>query len=152
MHTTRLAIYRFICEFNNMHRTAPSYRDVARAVGCSVQNVLHHVQALIAEGYLEMTEQRKVIPALCAPNLPENGYKNGKARRAAILHFARAWQAQFGQFPTYAQIAEGVGLNSPDTVRYHLWVLEREGKVRRSSPTRWTTVRAQSDANTKLSE
>lgn len=152
MHPTRRSIYRFICEFNNTHGTPPSYREIARAVRCSVQNVRYHVRALIASGHLTFNVHYQATPALHTPAQMADKNRNGKARRAAILHFAKAWQARFGVFPTYAQIAEMVGLKSADTVRHHLWVLEQAGWVRKISHTRWAFVQLQSDADTKSSE
>ncbi len=56
--------------------------------------------------------------------------KQGDMRRKAILGFVRAYTGRKGWAPTIQEIAEGVGLNSPNSTRGHLQRLADEGYLR----------------------
>ena len=55
--------------------------------------------------------------------------KQGEKRRKAILRFIERYIKKYGCSPTIAEIAEGVGLSSPNATRNHLFKLQEEGKI-----------------------
>lgn len=57
--------------------------------------------------------------------------RQGQRRRKAVLRFIRSYAAKnSGRTPTIAEIAEKVGLRSPNATRNHLLGLQDEGYVR----------------------
>lgn len=54
----------------------------------------------------------------------------GIKRRKAILAFLAKYQKKNGMPPTISEIAEAVGLGSPNATRNHLHKLELEGKIK----------------------
>jgi SOS-response transcriptional repressor LexA len=55
--------------------------------------------------------------------------KQGERRRKAIVRFIGKYQKKYGCSPTIAEIAEAVGLSSPNATRNHLFRLRDEGKI-----------------------
>lgn len=53
----------------------------------------------------------------------------GERRRKAIIAFITKYQKNNGIPPTIGEIAEGVGLVSPNATRKHLQKLEEEGLI-----------------------
>jgi SOS-response transcriptional repressor LexA len=145
MHETRRKIYHFICQFHAEHATAPSLRDIARAVGCALTNAHYHVQRLVADGYLKATPYGQAVPASGGGRddlalADGHGTRSGAARRARILEFVKRWEARNGCFPSYTQIAHGVGLAHASSAAFHLKKLEISGQLRRARDGRWETV------------
>lgn len=56
--------------------------------------------------------------------------KQGEKRRKAILTFIGKYDKKNGRPPTISEIAEGVGLSSPNATRNHLHRLQEEGMIR----------------------
>ena len=55
--------------------------------------------------------------------------ERGARRRRAIVRFLRAYHDEHGQWPTFNEIATGVGLRSANAVRDHILTLEAHGAV-----------------------
>lgn len=55
--------------------------------------------------------------------------KQGVRRRQKILAFIRSYHAKHGYSPTIQEIAEGVGLVSPNATRNHLHRLAEQGFI-----------------------
>ena len=64
----------------------------------------------------------------------------GIERRAAIVRFVKQFHARKRMSPSIEEIAEGVGLASKATVRYHVDRLVDEGKLIRD-PGRYRSLR-----------
>ncbi len=56
--------------------------------------------------------------------------EQGEERRRQILVFLRTYHAEHGWAPTIQEIADGVGLTSPNSTRNHLLRLAEEGYLR----------------------
>lgn len=56
--------------------------------------------------------------------------KQGEKRRKAILKFLRSYIKKNGMAPTIQEIADAVGLVSPNATRNHLHVLEKQGFIK----------------------
>ena len=54
----------------------------------------------------------------------------GEKRRKAILAFIGKYQKKNGISPTISEIAEAVGLGSPNATRNHLHKLEEQGLIK----------------------
>lgn len=69
--------------------------------------------------------------------------KQGEERRVAILGYIREYHAEQGMAPTVTEIAEAVGLSSPNATRTHLQKLAAAGFLtivpRRARAIRLTT-------------
>lgn len=55
--------------------------------------------------------------------------KRGEQRRKAILKFVRAYWKKEGHSPTIQEIADAVGLSSPNATRNHLFTLQNSGFI-----------------------
>lgn len=55
--------------------------------------------------------------------------KRGEQRRKAILKFVRTYWKRQGHSPTIQEIADAVGLASPNATRNHLFRLRDEGFI-----------------------
>lgn len=55
--------------------------------------------------------------------------KQGETRRKAILKFLRGYVKKNGYAPTIQEIADAVGLVSPNATRNHLRRLEKDGYI-----------------------
>lgn len=55
--------------------------------------------------------------------------KQGEKRRKAILKFLRGYIKKNGYAPTIQEIADAVGLVSPNATRNHLQRLEKDGYI-----------------------
>lgn len=55
--------------------------------------------------------------------------KRGELRRKAILKFVRAFWKKEGHSPTIQEIADAVGLASPNATRNHLFRLRDDGFI-----------------------
>lgn len=53
------------------------------------------------------------------------------ARQADALHFIRAFHAQNGKYPSFSEIADGIGVKSRSTVTQLLKGLQERGRIRR---------------------
>jgi len=51
--TNKLRVYRFIRDFEVVHRYAPTYREVADNLALSPGTVFRHVQSMRRMGYLQ---------------------------------------------------------------------------------------------------
>ncbi len=60
----------------------------------------------------------------------EDLIEQGEERRREILKFLRSYIAEKGWAPTIQEIAEAVGLLSPNSTRNHLLKLAEEGYIR----------------------
>lgn len=56
--------------------------------------------------------------------------KQGEKRRRDIMRFVRNYQAKHGWAPTVQEIADAVGLVSPNSTRMHLQRLADDGFIR----------------------
>jgi repressor LexA len=54
----------------------------------------------------------------------------GEQRRVAIMAFLRAYHAEHGWAPTVQEIADAVGLVSPNSTRNHLLKLAEDGYIK----------------------
>lgn len=59
----------------------------------------------------------------------KNLIQQGERRRKAIITFIAKYQKKNGYAPTISEIAEAVGLGSPNATRNHLHKLQEEGKI-----------------------
>lgn len=55
--------------------------------------------------------------------------KQGEKRRKAIITFITKYQKQHGMAPTISEIADAVGLGSPNATRNHLHKLQEQGLI-----------------------
>jgi repressor LexA len=55
--------------------------------------------------------------------------KRGELRRKAMLKFVRAFWKKHGYSPTIQEIADAVGLKSPNATRNHLFHLQKHGFI-----------------------
>jgi SOS-response transcriptional repressor LexA len=55
--------------------------------------------------------------------------KRGEQRRKAILRFVRSYWKKEGHSPTIQEIADAVGLSSPNATRNHLFTLQTAGFI-----------------------
>ena len=59
--------------------------------------------------------------------------RGSRATSAKVLGFIEDYVANFGNHPTLQEIAEGTGIASVSTVKYHLMKLENKGLIETSS-------------------
>lgn len=53
-------------------------------------------------------------------------------RQRQVFEFIRDYQEQHGYPPSFKEVGESMGINSPNGVMVHMRALERKGKIRRT--------------------